>query len=320
MFYRNKNVLVTGAAGLVGQEVVRRLLEEGARVRATVFRERKLDTKHPNLEIVPCDLRDAPACGRIVQDQEIVLHLAAHSRGVQAHQGGQLEPIVKNLMPFVTVLEASARAGVGRFGWISSSTVYPDTEGPFQEESAFKGEPPDKYYGIAWAYRYCETLGNFVHRTTKTRFALVRTAAVYGPHERFSLTDGHVLPALMMKAVARKDPFPVWGDGQDVRDFVHVSDLARGFLSVVQRHPEADPVNVATGIGSSISVALRLILEAEGYKPTIEFQTDRPSLNKERVLSIEKAKKLIGYEPRMSLEQGLAQTLSWYKSQLVKQA
>ncbi len=316
MYFQNKHVLVTGGAGLIGHELVVQLLERGAYVRATVFRERTLSLEHPKLEIVPCDLMHPDQCTRVVREMDIVLHAAAYIRGVKGQQASHSDLVMKNLLPAVHVIDASCREGVDRFGWIGSSTVYPDADHPLREEEAFLGDPLDRYFGIGWVKRYGEKLCISFHRSSRTKFAIVRSGAIYGPHERFTLDDGHVLPALIIKAVHRLNPFPVWGDGQDVRDFVYVSDFVEGFLLTVERHATADPMNIATGVGSSINDALRIILEYEGYRPEILYQNDEASVKKTRLLDVTKAKQLLDFTTRTSLEVGLHKTIDWYKATL----
>ena len=255
----------------------------------------------------------------VEREREVVLQAAAYIRGVKGQQASQSDLIMKNLIPSVNIIDASCRERVDRFGWIGSSVVYPDVDHPFKEEEGFLGDPLDRYFGIGWVKRYGEKLCMAYHRSSRTKFAITRTGAVYGPHERFTLDDGHVLPALIVKAVRRLDPFPIWGDGKDARDFVYVADLVEGLLLTVERHAQADPVNIATGVGSSINDALRIILDYEGYKPEIVYQGDQPSVGKKRLLDIGKAKRLLNFEARTSLEVGLRRTIDWYKSMVAQE-
>ena len=318
-FWQGKHTLVTGGAGLIGHALVEELLRRGALVRATVFKERAIELRHPRLEIVRCDLMQPDACASVVQDQQIVIHAAAYIRGVKGRDAQPNDIVMNNLVPSINVIDASCRAGVERVGWIGSSTVYPDRDHPLREEEAFLDDPLEPYAGIGWVKRYCEKLCMHYHRVTRTKFAMIRSAAVYGAHERFTKEDGHVLPALIMKAVERLDPFPVWGDGEDLRDFVYVDDLVEGLLLTIERHAEADPINIATGSGFRIKDAVRLIIEHEGYRPRVVFQTDQPSVKKTRRLDVSKAKRLLGFEARTPFADGLAKTIEWYRSTLVKQ-
>lgn len=312
--FRNRKVLVTGGAGLIGQELVRQLLDRGAHVRATVFQERALALEHPRLEIVRCDLRQREACDALVAGMDVVLHAAAYIRGLKGQQQDRSALIMNNLLPCLHVLDASFRAGVERCGWISSGTIYPALDRPAREDDALTEEPAPAYAGLGWIQRYCERLSRYYHEGGRTKFAIVRASAVYGPHERFTLEDGHVLPALIIKAVRRMDPFPVWGDGQDVRDFVHVSDVVEGFLRAVERYAVCEPVNIGSGVASSINEALRIILAHEGYAPRIDYQRQPPNPTRVRLLDISKARRVLQYEPRVSLAEGLRETMDWYKA------
>lgn len=312
--FRNRNVLVTGGAGLIGQELVTQLLERGAYVRATVFQERQLAIEHPRLEVVRCDLRQREACDALVAGMDVVLHAAAYIRGVKGQQGDRSALVMNNLLPCLHILDASFRARVERCGWISSGTTYPSLDRPAKEDDALTEDPPPNYAGLGWIQRYCERLSRYYHEAGGTRFAIVRASAVYGPHERFTLEDGHVLPALIIKAVSRMDPLPVWGDGTEVRDFVYVSDFVEGFLRTVERYAVCEPVNIGSGAASSINEALRIILEHEGYTPRIDYQSRPPHPNRVRLLDINKARRVLQYEPRVSLSEGLRQTIDWYKA------
>ena len=319
-FFKDKNVLITGGAGLIGHELVTQFLDRGAHVRATVFQERKLDVRHPRLDVVPCDLRDTAQCDRVAKDMDIVVHAAAYIRGVKGQQASANDLIMRNLIPSVNMIDAAVRAGVARFGWIGSSTIYPDLDHPMREEEGFLDDPLPRYEGIGWVKRYGEKLCMHFHRVSKTRFAITRSGAIYGPHERFTLDDGHVLPALIIKAVDRLDPFPVWGDGTDVRDFVYVSDYVEGLLLTLEKHAEADPINIATGASYTINDALRIILDHEGHTPRIMYQQDQPSVQKTRLLDTAKAERLLGFRGRTSLADGLHKTIEWYKSTLKNRA
>jgi len=211
---------------------------------------------------------------------------------------------------------SATQAAYARCGWISSATTYPSLDRPAKEDDALTGEPPPAYAGLGWIQRYGERLSRYYHEAGRTKFAIVRASAVYGPHERFTMEDGHVLPALIIKAVNRMDPFPVWGDGQDIRDFVYVSDFVEGFLRAVERYAVGDPVNIGSGVASRINDALRVILDYEGYRPRIDYQRGQPSLNRVRLLDISKARQVLQFEPRVSLEEGLRETIDWYKATL----
>ncbi len=127
------------------------------------------------------------------------------------------------------ILEASARAKVDRVGFISSSYVYPDTSKPNVESEGFQDDPwKPMNYGLGWFKRYLETACKSFHMTTKTDFAIIRPASIYGPYDSYNLETCHAIPALVRKAVEKMNPFEVWGNGQDLRCHTYIDDVMRG--------------------------------------------------------------------------------------------
>jgi len=317
--FNNKNILVAGSAGLTGHEAVQQLLDRGAYVRATVFNSsdgnhRKLSVSHPRLEIVPCDLSVYEDAANAVHDMDMVINCAASICGAKGQTENPWKLIRKNLVPYTNLIEASCVAGVDRFAFIGSSTMYPERGlSLLQECDAFIGDPPLCYQGFGWMKRYCEKLCQNFHTITKTKFALIRTSAIYGPYASFDPDKCHVVPATIMKAHQKLDPFPIWGDGTQKRDFIYVGDLIDGLLRVLEVHAEADPINIGTGIGSSINELSQITSKEYGYSPRMEYFSDKPDMSPMRVLDVSKASDLLGWSSRVTLEEGIAKTVSWYK-------
>jgi nucleoside-diphosphate-sugar epimerase len=317
--FNNKNVLVAGSAGLAGHEAVQQLLDRGAFVRATVFNSpggghRGLSVSHPRLEIVPCDLSYHGDATKVVRDMDMVINCAASICGAKGQTENPWKLIRENLVPYINLIEAACVAGVDRFAFIGSSTMYPDRGfALLQEHDAFVGDPPLSYQGFGWMKRYCEKLCQNFHRITKTNFALIRTSAIYGPHASFDPDRCHVVPATIIKAHDKLDPFPIWGDGTQKRDFIYVSDLIDGLLRVLEVHAEADPINIGTGVGSSIDELVRIVLTEYDYSPHLEYCLDKPGMAPMRVLNVSKAHDVLKWSSKVILEEGIAKTVSWYK-------
>ena len=315
--FDNKNVLVTGAAGLSGHEAVKQLLDRGSYVRATVFNNpnyshRKLQINHKKLEVVPCDLMDYDQCKKAVKDIDMVVNCLAFIRGAKGQTENPLQLNRNNLIPYVNLIEASAMAKVDRFGFIGSSTMYPDVDHPVTEDEAFTADPSPCYAGFGWMKRYCEKMCTHYHAHMTTKFALVRTGSIYGPFDTFDPEKSHVIPALILKANHKNDPFEIWGDGKQRRDFVYVGDLIEGLLLVMERHAKADPINIATGHSYSVNELVQTILTRYKYDPEIKYLSDEPSMIPARLISVEKAKNVLNWESKISLEEGIDKTVTWY--------
>ncbi len=314
MFYGGRKVLVTGGAGFVGTHIVEELLRQGAHVRVPIH-ERPLVVRDSRIEMMPADLTRQEDCLRVMTGIDFVFHAAGAVAAAGTMASNPMSAITSNLILTVQVLQGAWTAGVERVLIFSSSTAYPAAEHPIREEEMWTGPTYPFYFGYGWMRRYFERLGEFVASASKTRVSIVRPTAVYGRHDSFDLQAGHVIPALVRKAVDRIDPYEVWGTGQEVRDFLHVSDLARGCLLMLEKAADCDPINIGYGKATTVREVVGVILNAAGYSGArIVFNSDRPTAIPFRMVDTTKAKRLLGFEPSLSLEEGLRDTVEWYLS------
>jgi len=313
MNYKGKNILVTGAAGLVGQTLIKTLLACDANVRATVFKNRKLDIVDPKLSTFFCDLMNYEECIRATKDIDIVFHCAAFIRGAKGQVVNASEITKNNLIPTINIIEASSKNRVERFGFLSSSTVYPDVAYPIKEDEGFVGNPCECYYGVGWMKRYCETYCKYISSISTTKFGIIRATAIYGPHDNINPDECHVIPALILKVINKDNPLEVWGNGNQVRDFIYVQDVVEAFIRCVDLHPNCDPINVATGRATTVKEVLNILLELEAFKPEVILKNNMPSMIPVRLVNTEKAKKVLMWESTVTLENGLSKTIEWVK-------
>ena len=316
MFYRGKLVLVTGGAGFVGTHIVQELLRRGARVRVTLH-NRPLAVKDERIETVHADLSEREDCLRAVKGADYIFHAAGAVAGAAVTADNPLEGIIVNLTLTARVLQAAWAGEAERILIFSSSAGYPAADYPITEDRMWSGPPHAAYYGYGWMRRYLETLGMYIASKSKVRVAIARPAAVYGRWDNFDPRASHVIPALIRRAVAGENPYVVWGTGNEVRDFLHVTDLARGCLLLLEKCADCDPVNIGSGRAVTIKKATEMILEAAGHAGAeVRFDAARPTTIPFRMVDISKAKKKLGFEPAVRLEDGLKDTVEWYKRAL----
>ncbi len=314
-YFRNKNILVTGAAGITGHATVKRLLEEGAFVKAVVHKNRTLHVlKNKKLTIVQKDLLQYDDCIDVCRDMDIVINLVAYIRGAKEQSYTPVDLVRNNVVPSINMMDAAVKSRIDRFGFVGSSTMYPDVSYPVREEEGFSGEPHRVYTGVGWMKRYCETVCKHFHEVTNTKFAMIRTTAIYGPHDAFN-EKGHVIPQLILKAKHRDDPFEVWGDGEQVRDFIYVDDVVDALLNVIEHRPSAVPYNVATGKATTIKELAKLITEIYQYEPKFNFDVTKPSMIPKRLVDVSKISDDLGWRARIDLRAGLQKTVSWLEEQ-----
>jgi|TARA_Y100000310_G_C20653986_1_gene800984 GDP-L-fucose synthase len=310
-FFREKNVLVTGAAGLAGSAAVIRLLREGSNVRATVFNSRKLNVEHENLEVIRCNLHDYQSCLDVTNNIDIVLNFAAYIRGAKGQVDSPTALVRNNVNPVVNMIDAAVVSGVDRFGFVGSSTSYPPSDTPILESQGFDGEPHSCYEGVGWMKRYSEKVCQYFHKNSDTKFAMIRTTAIYGPRDNFN-ERGHVIPQLIIKADRRDDPFEVWGDGSQIRDFIYVDDLVDGLLYVVENYAVSDPVNIATGTPVDVKTLAKTIVDSYEYNPEFYFDETKPTMIPKRLVDVTKASEL-GWNARSDLKTGVMKTVEWFR-------
>jgi GDP-L-fucose synthase len=319
-FYAGKNVLVTGGTGFVGMHLANLLLEQGARVRIPIH-IRSPKFSHTGIELVKADLEDPRACAKVCEGIDFVFHAAGSVTGAGGAGNNPIAAIRTNLVLTANIMAAASEAGVHRLQLFSSSAAYPPADHPVCEEEFWSGEPHPSYFGYGWMRRYIERLAEYLHRQGSVKVAVVRPTAIYGRHDDFSPLTSHVIPALIRKAVERMQPFEIWGTGDETRDFLHVEDLARGCLLTLERHAVCDPVNIGYGQIVTIRDAVKIILEAAGYEDAdLRFDPTKPTTIPHRSVDTTKARELLGFQPRYSLQDGLADTIQWYRAALTRTA
>lgn len=313
MFYKDKKVLVSGGTGFVGSHIVEQLLRQGAIVRVPIH-SRGLLAPDARIETVAADLSRLQDCRNVLKGIDYCFH-AAGSVGAAGVKGPeQMRSIVDNLILTGHMLQAAWDEGLKRFLLFGSSTGYPVVDKAVKEEQMWQGPVHPSYLGYGWMRRYLEKLAEFTSMNSSLKIAIIRPAAVYGPFDNFDEHSSHVIPALIRKAMEGQDPFVVWGTGEEVRDFIHVSDLAVASLLAVEKYPLCDAVNIGSGQPVTISELVHLVLEASGRCGVkVVFDPSRPTTIPFRAVDISKAKNILGFEPKISLRQGIFDTVAWYR-------
>jgi GDP-L-fucose synthase len=302
-------VLVTGGGGFVGSHLVERLEDDGHDV--FVARRADYDLTHE---------RDAV---RLFDDAEpeLVFHLAAEVGGIGANRANPGRYWYANLQMGVNVLEQSRLHDVRKLVIAGTVCGYPKfAPVPFSEEQFWDGYPEETNapYGIAKKTILVGAQGYREQYGVNSIFLLPTN--LYGPRDNFDLETSHVIPALIRKMIESPEEIVLWGDGSPTREYLFVDDCVEGFLLAAERYDGPDPVNLGTGVETSIRRTAELVAEVVGFEGRIVWDTSMPNGQPRRSLDASRAKKLFGFEARTPLREGLEKTVAWYREQAATHA
>ena len=274
----------------MGSHIVEELLIHGAKVRVPIHK-RPLPISDGRVEVFRSNLMKEQDCFAAVEGVDYVFHAAGFAGSAAVKVNKAMAAITSNLILTGLMLQAAWAGGVKRFLLFGSSTGYPAADYPIKEEEMWEAPPFEGYFGYGW----------------------MRPTAVYGRRDNFDPGSSHVIPALIQRAATKENPFEVWGSGDVVRDFLHISDLARGCLLMLEKHAECDPVNIGYGRGCTIKETVNLVLEAAGHENAkVVFDTSKPTAIPIRLVDISKARKVLGFEPKIALKDGIRDTVDWF--------
>lgn len=309
--FKNKKVLVTGGTGLIGRPLVRFLVQAGAKVRVSCLHE-PVDP-HPDVEYIRGNLVEMDFCGKIVEGMQCVFHLAASRGSVGLVSKNVADFFVPPLLINTNMMEEARKAGVERYLFASSICIYAPAQ-VFVEDKAWDGPPHPSTVFAGWAKRMGELQARaYQEQYGWDKIAIVRPVNVYGPYDNFDPGAAQVIPALIGRVCGGENPLKVWGDGTVIRDFLHCRDVARGILLAMEKYACGMPVNLGSGNGYSIREVVEAILEATHADSHVIWDASKPTGEKYRVADISRARKELGFEPEVSLRQGIAETVKWYK-------
>lgn len=296
--------LVTGATGLIGRQVVERLLARGKTVVSVSLDEITLPGVSSH---VVGDLRDFSLCLELTEDVDEVYHLAGIKGSLEVTKSRPASFLAPMLQLNTNVLEACAMNSVARVVYTSSIGAYTDAQ-IFREVDGLSGEPMDFYPG--WAKRIAELQVRAYAEEHGSNWAIVRPCNVYGPGDNFDPENAMVIPSIMMKIRRGDSPVVVWGDGTAIRDFAFSGDVADGILLAAEKGTRGSFVNLGSGVGYSVRELVETLKQFLDFD--VEFDSSLPSGFPKRVMDISRARKWLGYEPRTTLREGLEQTWAWF--------
>ena len=299
------NVVVFGASGFVGRNVVRRLAE-GHKVLASDMVEGPLPE---GVSFVKTDITDYESVRKTIEGSDVVAHLAASS--LTRSLDSPLLNAKVNLLGTVNILEVCRDVGVKKLIYSSASSLVGDVlYNPVDEEHP--AHPKTPYAVTKLASEHYIRVYNEIYGLN---YLVFRFFNLYGPYQ---YPEGGGLVPSMFKRVLAKQPVIVFGDGSAVRDFIYVEDVAEFYGKAIEMDVKNEIVNMGTGQGSSIMDIIKAVGEITGVQPIIEYKPQRKGEISNFVADTAKLEKLFGALPRVGLRDGLQRTYEWFKAECVK--
>jgi len=302
---QGKRVWVAGHRGMVGSALVRRLSV--------------IDCELLTADRDELDLLDPALIAAWIEKArpQAVFLAAAKAGGIWANETYPADFIYDNLMIETNVIHAACRAGVEKLLFLGSSCIYPKfAPQPIREESLLTGplEPTNEWYAVAKiaGIKLCQAF----RRQYGCDFISAMPTNLYGPGDNFNLNSSHVIPALLRKAHEAKltnaNELVIWGTGTPKREFLHVDDCAAALIFLMANYSDALHVNVGYGTDLSIAELARKVIDTVGFKGSLATDTSKPDGTPRKLLDVSRLTAM-GWTPRISLEEGLASTYSWYQ-------
>jgi len=309
-FWTNKRVILTGGAGFLGQHILKKLQERGCR---NIFVPRSRNYNLTQEKDVIALYRDQPC--------DLLIHLAAVVGGIEANRKNPGKFYYDNLVMGAMLLEHARQNKVQKCVAIGTICAYPKfTPVPFKEEDLWTGYPEETNAPYGLAKKMLLVQSQSYREQYGFNSIVLFPVNLYGPFDNFDLETSHVIPALIRKLFQAKrlgqKEVVLWGTGQATREFLFVEDAAEGILLSAEKYNKSDPVNLGAGFEIRIRDLAQLIAKLSGFSGEVVWDTSKPDGQPRRCLDTSKAYQEFGFKAKTEFEEGLRQTIGWYKERM----
>ena len=305
-YFLGKKIVIPGGAGFFGSHLVPRLLQLGA----IVFVPKRSEG---------WDFRNLEDCKRLFADHpcDIVINLAANQGGIGYHSGKQGELYYDNLRMGTFLLQEACLNKVGKFVNVVAGCSYPGyhTSDVLNEDDYWNGEVHHSIFSYGFPRKASVVQGLALQKQFGFNSIHLIYANMYGPGEHFNSEQSKALAGMLKKFYEAKinnvPHVEIWGTGKPVRDWLYVKDGVEGLLKATEKYEDVSPLNIASGVGVSISDLALKIKEVVGYKGSLVYNTEKPDGAMKKMFGTEKMQEKLGWVPETSLEKGIEETLDW---------
>jgi nucleoside-diphosphate-sugar epimerase len=326
-----KRILITGGAGMIGSNLVKKLVRDKAgevKVADNLWRGKRQnlqdETGRPiiNMEndFLEVDLRTPDACAKAVKGVDEIYHLADIVAGIGYVFDNQTKIFHDNALIDTNILKAAAQAGVKRFLYMGTACSYPKSmqygvDAPALMEDDIIPAEPESAYG--WSKLAGELQTELYGQETKMQTGILRCHNVYGTPTDLSPNTSQVIPALIVKAALYpSQEFIVWGSGSQGRSFLHVDDVVNGLVLMMEKGLGNGTIQIGTNYCTSIRELAEMIVKISGKNIKVNYDLTKPEGDKGRCADCSKAEKILSWKPEVTLEDGLGRLYNWVETRV----
>lgn len=309
---KKSRILVTGATGFTGHALMKALKNSGyADVVGVGSRE--------------YDLLEQEEIRRMFREikPEYMFHLTAYVGGILANREYPADFFYKNITFVTQVFHEAHASGVKKLLLPMCGCSYPGhAPNPIKEEDMWNGFPQPESAAYSIAKKTVLIQSAAYRKQYGFRSIVPIPGNMYGPFDNFSLQNSHVIPALLRKFYEAKKEgkkeVVCWGSGKPTRDFVYVDDVAEALVLAMEKYDSSEPINISSGVPVTIKELVETVSKVSGYEGELVWDKSKPDGQMEKLFSVERMGKVLGYKPGTSLEEGLKKTMKWFEENYSK--
>lgn len=316
---KTKKILICGATGFIGRNMAEFFAENSSFEVFGTYLDSK-PFKNPNIKMIKADLTKKDDVDKVVKGMDIIIQAAATTSGAKEIIEKPYYHVTDNAVMNSLIFKSAYDHKVSNVVFFSCTVMYQPSNKPVKEtDFNANQEIYHKYFGVGWTKVYIEKIADFYSRIGNTKYTVIRHSNIYGPYDKFDLEKSHVFGATITKIMTAKNngEIIVWGEGKEERDLLYISDLVDFVQTVIKKQKQMYKLyNVGLGCSISVDSLVKKIIDKSGKNIKIKYDKSKPSLKTKLCLNCSKAKKELGWQSKISLDEGIKKTINWYKENI----
>lgn len=314
-----KKILVCGASGFIGRNIAQTLAKrDDFQVYGTYFKTKLAD--NCGFKTIKADLTQKDDVARAIEGKDIVIQAAATTSGAKDIITKPYYHVTDNAVMNSLIFRAAFEYNISHVVFFSCTVMYKSSGIPLKETDFNANEDIfPAYFAVGWTKVYIEKMCEFYSRLGNTKYTVIRHSNIYGPHDKFDLERSHVFGATVAKVMSAQDggKITVWGSGEEERDILYVCDLVNFVeLALDKQKNFFELLNAGYGNSISIKDLVRKVINSSAKNIAVEHDLSKPSIKTKLCLDTTRAKNTLGWRPSTSLEEGIKNTLQWYRENI----